>query len=149
MHAEDGTVEEDVFPAREFGMEASADFEEATDLAIQSDAASSGSGDAAEELQEGGLPRPVPSNQADDFSFFHFKGNVFEAPEFFVFAFFVAGGEPTADAPDKIFSQGRVAIGGIFPGSGFDAVALGEVLDFDHALGLSWPPWESWSVTRG
>ena len=149
VHAEDGAIEEDVFASGKFRVEASANLKETADLAVHSDTATGGGSDAAEKFEEGGLPCPIPADQADNFPFLHFKGDVLEAPKLLEFLFFVPSREPTAYATDKIFTQCRVAIGGIFPGSGLDAVALGKVLDFDHALGLSWPPWGSRAVTVG
>jgi len=133
VHAEDGSVEKDVFLAGEFGVKAGADFEEAADFAVEGDAAFGGRSDAAEEFEEGGFASSVSSNEADDFAFFYLKGDVVEAPEVFVFgAFPFFSREEFSKAAANIVPQCGVAVGRILPVTRFDAVAFGEVLNSDH-----------------
>lgn len=81
-HAEDAAVEEDVFAAGEFGMEAGADFEQATDATAKFDAARSGFDDAREYLEQGTFAGSVLADDADRFAGLHFETDVFQGPEF-------------------------------------------------------------------
>ena len=83
-HAEDGAVEEDVFAAGELGMEAGADFEQAADAAVNVGVADGGLGDARKNLEQRGFAGAVAADEAEDFAFLHFEGNVLERPERFV-----------------------------------------------------------------
>src|SRR2546421_2720005 len=84
-HAQDGAGEEGVFAASELGMEASADFEEGTDAAVNFRPASRGTSDAGENLEEGGFARAVAADDTEDFAFAHFEPHVFQGPEGLVF----------------------------------------------------------------
>ena len=75
-HAEDGAVEEDVFAAGEFGVEAGADFEEGRDAALDLDLAGGGSGDAGEDLEERALPGSITTDNPEDFALAHFEIDV-------------------------------------------------------------------------
>src|SRR5207245_2685884 len=80
-HAEDGAVEEDVFPAGQLGMEPGPDFQKAADLAAQLDAAGRRLGDAAEDLQEGRFAGAVAADDAHDLPRLDLEGNVAQGPQ--------------------------------------------------------------------
>jgi hypothetical protein len=58
-HAQDGAVEEDVFAARQFGVEARAYFQQRGDPAFDADGALGGFGDAAQDFEVVDLPAPL------------------------------------------------------------------------------------------
>ena len=66
MHAEDRAVEENVFPAGEFGVEAGADFQQAGHAAPEPDAPGRRLGDAAEDFKQGRFARAVAPDDADN-----------------------------------------------------------------------------------
>src|SRR6266404_2967211 len=84
-HAEDGAGEESVFAAGEFGMEAGADFEEGADAAMNFGPAGSGAGDTGEDFEKSGFASAVAADEAEDFAFFDFEGDVFQRPKRFFF----------------------------------------------------------------
>src|SRR5829696_8493537 len=75
-HAEDGAVEEDVFAAGQFGVEAGPDFEERADAPMDLDFAFRRGGDAREYFEQGALPRAVTPDDADDVAALDFERKV-------------------------------------------------------------------------
>jgi hypothetical protein len=83
-HAEDRAIDEDVLAASKLGMKSRAHLEQAGDPAVQRDAALGRLGDAAENLQQRALARPVPADDADDIPLEDVDINILEGPEMFV-----------------------------------------------------------------
>src|SRR5690348_13412906 len=129
LHAEDGAVEENVFAAGEFGMEAGADFEERAGAAGDFDFAGGGFGDAGEDFEEGGFAGAVASDDADDFAAEDVEGDVFEGPEG------LRGRSVAIRMGMTIFARKeggeRVAEGGVAAAAFAEVVALGEGADGD------------------
>ena len=84
-HAEDGTVEVDVLPTAELGMESGADLKQTGDPAPQLDAAGGGLGDAGKYLQQRGFARAVATDDAQHLAGFHLKRNILQRPELLLF----------------------------------------------------------------
>src|SRR5258708_10262862 len=83
-HAEDGAGEKRVLPAGELGMKAGADFEERADAAVDFGPAGGGAGDAGKDFEKSGFAGAVAADEAEDFAFADFEGDVFEGPKGFV-----------------------------------------------------------------
>jgi len=83
-HAEDGAGEKSVFAAGKLGMEAGTDFEEGADAAVNLRPAGSGAGDAGKDFEKSGFAGAVATDEAEDFAFADFEGDVFQGPEGFV-----------------------------------------------------------------
>ena len=81
-HPENRPVEEDVLPACQLGMEAGAHLEQAGRAAADPQPALGGLGDAADDLEQGGLAGAVASDQAHDFALPDLRGHVAQRPEF-------------------------------------------------------------------
>src|SRR6185312_14899289 len=109
-HAEDAAVEEDVFAAGEFGVEAGADFEEAADAAAQFDAAGGRLDNPSEYLEQRAFTGAVLADDADRFSGRHVEGDIFKGPEVVVahFPVGIAAGDAVEEAarrPGQRFGQ--------------------------------------------
>src|SRR3989304_6063023 len=128
-HSQDRAVEIDVLPAIEFGMEASAHFEEACHTPMHGDPAFSGLCDAREDLEESALSGAVPAYDAHDLSFLHLEGYVLERPEGVVIVIAPEHFKRGLDYACNAVLQGPVSPVHSYP------VLLGQVLDFDHGMG--------------
>src|SRR5690349_11795601 len=95
-HAENGAGEESIFAARELGMKTGADFEEGADAAADLRPASGGASDARKDFEKSGLAGAVAADEAEDFAFLDFKGDVLQGPESFFF-FLAEGGDGRAE----------------------------------------------------
>jgi len=124
-HAEDGAVEEDVFAAGEFGVEACADFEERADGSEELDGAGGGVGDAGEDFEECGFSCAVAADDAEDFAAVYVEVEVFEGPE----GFGVGTAEGVAGSVKDVFGESGVA--GALVGQ---HVTLGEVAYGDSEI---------------
>jgi hypothetical protein len=136
FHAEDGAIEEDIFAAGEFGVEAGADFEERADAAVEFDGAGGGFGDAGEDFEEGGLAGAVAADDAHDFTGLDVEGDVLEGPEVFGGGGGFAAGAEAAEGRGGEVGEGIaegfvLAVGVALVG---DAVFLAEVVDADGGL---------------
>ena len=135
-HAEDGSVEEDVLPAGEFGMETGAHLQEAGDAALDVAFPGGGGGDAGEDLEEGAFPGTVAADDAKDFALLDFEGDIPEGPDVVVavVVFFLAdlqGG--IGFAPE--FGPGAVEV--VLQGSRAHqakTVVLGEVFNLNYDI---------------
>jgi hypothetical protein len=68
-------------------MEAGTDFEEGADAAVNLRPAGGGASDAGKDFEEGGLAGAVAADEAEDFAFADFEGDILQRPEgFFFFA---------------------------------------------------------------
>ena len=94
--AEDLAVEEDVFAAGEFGVEAGAEFEQGGDASAGDDAAAGGLEDAADDLQQGAFAAAVGADEAEGLALFDGEADVAERPEIGVAR--AAAGEQLAQA---------------------------------------------------
>src|SRR5712664_1550144 len=65
-------------------MEAGADFEEGADAAGNLGPAGGGASDAGKDFEKSGLAGAVAADEAEDFAFFHFQGDILQRPESFV-----------------------------------------------------------------
>ena len=81
-HAEDGAVEIDVLAARQLGMKAGADLEQACDAALDRHLALGRLGDARQNLQKRGLAGAIAADDADHLAALDLKAHVLERPEF-------------------------------------------------------------------
>lgn len=78
---DDLAVEDDVFAAGEFGVEAGAEFEERGDAAGGDDSSAGGLHDAGDDLEEGAFAGAVRADEGEDFAGFHGDGDIAEGPE--------------------------------------------------------------------
>jgi hypothetical protein len=115
---QDRGVEEDVFPAGELGVEASAEFQEGGNAAVDADGARRRSEGAAEKLEQGGLASAVLPDDAEDLTVGHFEADVVQGVEFVVETAF----GPEA-AKEHLFEPVHRP--------GVEVVGLGEVLGDD------------------
>src|ERR1017187_10482795 len=81
-HAENGTVQEDVFATREFGMEPRSHFQQARDASLDANLARSWGSNAGEDFEQGAFARAVPPDNAEDFALFDLEGDIAQAPHF-------------------------------------------------------------------
>ena len=140
-HAEDGTVHVDIVPAGEFGVEAGAYLEQGTDAACDGYTPVGGFGDAGEDFEQGALPGAVVPDDAEHFALLHFEVDVPQCPEDGFVVFVEAGeGAQLAEVVER-GTQGAAYLAeeGI-PAFFFeaDAVAFGEIFDFDDGGGHEW-----------
>ncbi len=137
-HAEDGAVHVDVLAAGQFGVEAGADLQQCADPSFEVHFAGGGFGDVGEDLEQGALAGAVVADDAEHFALFDLEVDVPERPEHaFVLPLELA--EPL-QLPEV--AHGRLQHGHQLAGEGVmaflphpEAVALGEVLDFDDGVG--------------
>ena len=105
-HAQDRAVHVDVFAAGQLGVEAGADLQQAGDPAADDGPAGGRFGDAAEDLQQRALARPVAADDADDLALVDLERDVLEGPEDIVRVVAVTGRCRAGGAGCK-FSAGR------------------------------------------
>ena len=84
-HAEDCAAEEGVFAAGQFRVKAGADFEQAADASTNLRPSGGRLRNAREDFQQGSLAGAVAADEAEDFAFADFEGDVFQGPESFIF----------------------------------------------------------------
>ena len=77
-HAEDGTVEIDVFSPGEFGVEACPDFKEGADAPFDLDAAARWRGDARQNFEKGRFAGTVGTDDPEDFALLDVEGDIFK-----------------------------------------------------------------------
>ena len=80
-HAEDGAVQEHVFPAGQLGMKAGADFQQARHAAGEIDVALGGRRDPRQHFQQRALAGAVGSDDADDLADVDPERDVLQRPE--------------------------------------------------------------------
>src|SRR5713226_5682063 len=80
-HPQDRAGKERVFPARQLGMEAGADFQQRPDPPANLRPARRRARDARQNLQQRRLARAVPPDQAEDFAFPDFQRHVLQRPK--------------------------------------------------------------------
>ena len=81
-HAQDGTVEKNVFPSGQLWVKAGSDLQERSHTAPHGNAALTGLGDAGEDLQKRGLSRSIAADDAEDLARRHFERKMAQGPEF-------------------------------------------------------------------
>ena len=81
-HAEDGAVEENVLPPRQFWVETCADLEQAGDASAQFNPPLGRLGDSAEDLEQRAFASAIAADHAENFPLLDIEANVFERPEF-------------------------------------------------------------------
>src|SRR5581483_9672321 len=81
FHAQDRSIQVNIFPSRKLLMETSADLQQGGNSAVNLHAPRCGIGNLGEDFQQGALPRAVPANNSHDLSFPYGKRNVLERPE--------------------------------------------------------------------
>src|SRR5204862_3354281 len=84
VHPQDRPVQGHVLPAGELRVEARADLEDAADASADLGAAARRRSDPAEDLQQGGLARAVPADEADDLSLVHLERDVVQRSDLLV-----------------------------------------------------------------
>jgi len=84
-HTEDRPAQEGILAAGQFGMEAGADFEEATNASMNLHPSGGRFCDAGKNFQESGFAGAITADEAEDFSFADFEGDAFQGPESFIF----------------------------------------------------------------
>src|ERR1700752_1943012 len=80
-HPEDRTVQINVLPSGQFGVKAGTNFKQASYASSDPDSTFRWFRDPAQNLQQGGLPRAISSDDTDHVPLLHFKRHVFEGPE--------------------------------------------------------------------
>ena len=120
-NAQDFAVEEDVFAAGEFGIEARAQFEQRRDAAARDDAAAGGGQDAADDLKQRALAGAIGADDAEDFAALDGESDVAQGPEF--------GGRMVVDE--------REQLGDAVHRAAVQTVHLGNVLDVQQQLILA------------
>ena len=83
-HAQNCGVEINVFAARQFGVEASTQFQQCGNIAIDRNFALIGPINAGEALQHGAFARPVGANDSNSCTVVHIERDIVERPELFV-----------------------------------------------------------------
>jgi hypothetical protein len=81
-HAENRAIQEDVLAARQLGMEAGADFQQAGDAPADLDPARGRLGDARQDLEQGGLAGAVVADDADQLASLDLEIDVTQRPYF-------------------------------------------------------------------
>jgi len=135
-HAEDGAVEEDVFPAGEFRVEAGAYFQETGDAALDPAFARRGCGYTGKDLEEGALPGAVAADNPHDLALLDLEGDVSEGPDVAVaiIVFLLADLQcGIGFAPE--FGPGAVQVMGQGPRAHqTEAVEFGEVFNLNYGI---------------
>ena len=134
LHAEDRAVQEDVLPARELGMEAGPDLEQAADAAADRGSALGRSRDAGEDLEQRRLAGAVSPDDPERLAFLEVERDVPESPDLLVSAPMLLPGEPLADVRHRLAQRPVRGLELAYP------VALGETLDGDRGRGIRWCP---------
>src|SRR2546429_1494870 len=80
-HAEDRTVQENVFAACQFGMKTGADFKQTANATVEIYCARGGFGNPRKHFEQSGFSCPVSPNYADDFTSHNFERNVAKRPD--------------------------------------------------------------------
>jgi len=88
-HAQDGGVDEDVLRRRQLGLEAHAQLQERSNLAIQGYRAAVGVHDTGQHLEQCGLARAVAADDAEGLAPADFKADILHRPELLVILFVV------------------------------------------------------------
>src|SRR5947209_5657479 len=90
-HPEYGAIEKNIFTTAQLRMEAGADFEQASNMAMDFGMSFSRFGNPREDLQQGAFPGAVPANHAYDFAAFDLEGDVLQSPKrlFLFFPIFI------------------------------------------------------------
>lgn len=83
-HTKDGTIEEDIFPSREFGVETCTDFQQAGNASTQGDLACAGLRNTGKEFEQRGFARTVAADDADSIPRHNVEADIPESPEFFL-----------------------------------------------------------------
>ena len=84
-HAENRAAEKSVLAARQFGVEAGADFEQATNASVNLRPSGGGFCNARKDFQQGSLTGTIAANEAEDFALADFEGDIFQSPKRFIF----------------------------------------------------------------
>ena len=95
-HAQNGAVHIDVFPACQLAVEAGAHLQHGGHPAVDVDIPLGGGGDAAQQLEQGGLPRAVGADDAQALTGLHRQVHAVQGIED------VAGGRMLADAAVRV-----------------------------------------------
>ncbi len=132
LHPQHRPVEEDVFPAGQFRVEAGADFQQAADVAVHVHRPFCGISDAGKDLEDGAFAGAVFADQPHYFAFLHLEGDIFQGPEVFPVGGGVGGGtawaQPFKRRPDDM----RHGVTHSFIADRFaDAVAFAQFLYFN------------------
>ena len=111
-HPKDRAVEEDVLAAGEFRVEAGAHLQQAGHPTAQADAAGGGLGNAAEQLEKGGLARAVAADDADHLAALDFQAEIPQRPELLGFAALLAGlrTQPSERCTHRLFEHVAQAV---------------------------------------
>ena len=80
-HSEDRAIEEDILSPGQFRVESGANFKQAGNPAAQPHAPAIGLRDAAQDLQQGRLARPVTTDNAQHFAALDLKAHITQGPE--------------------------------------------------------------------
>jgi len=80
-HAQDGAVQVDVFPARQFGVKAGPDFEQRADAAVDVGYAFCRLGDARQDLEKCALAGSIAANNAYHFALLDLERDLPEGPD--------------------------------------------------------------------
>ncbi len=102
LHAEDRAVQVDVLAARELGMEAGPDLEQAAHAAADLDAAARGRRDPRQHLEERRLARAVPTDDSEHLALLDVERDVPERPDLLCLGRVLAPREPAADVCERL-----------------------------------------------
>ena len=87
-HTQDGPVEEDILPPRQFGMEACSNFEQTGDTALDPDAARARRSGSAEHLQQRALTRTIFTDDTEDFALGDIEADILQCEDIVTRTFF-------------------------------------------------------------
>src|SRR3990172_2153240 len=132
LHSQDRAVEKYILPTGQLGVEARADFQQASDATVDAGLAFGRLGDAGEDFQERTLTRAIAADHPHDLAALDLERDVLQRPEGVV-----ACGRQRVAQPSKWGGDGMRD--GVTKGVGkprsTDAVALAQSLDLDGDVG--------------
>src|SRR5688572_27904730 len=83
LHAQQRTVEKDIFPPRQFRMKSSTHFQQTGNSTASNDFSIRWRRYLGEYFQEGRLPCSIPSDYSNRFARIYLQGNIIQRPEIF------------------------------------------------------------------
>ncbi len=106
FHPHDGTLEVDILPAGEIGMEASSDFDQGADASPQFTASVRRAEDFRQELQHRRLAGPVRADNPQRLALTCLESHIFERPELISFQLVPGAHGPLDERRDQIPQRG-------------------------------------------
>ena len=141
-HAEDRSVQEDIFPPGEVRVESRPDFQQRGDPPRDADPAFGGGGDPAQDLQERGFPGAVAADQADPVALAHLEIDMAQRPELLEVHSDIVGGKGVAEPPAyRPAPFGELFVETLFPVHAAvpDDIFLADIFDPDDGAHACFP----------